>query len=315
MVNVEEDPGIEQGVGRGWHRAAGLFALALATSVAPPGVLVAVPLLVLFVLGGMRGRGTFVLTVVASAVVLVGPRDGLWFVERGWALMVGGVFVALSLLAPRWRVASRSLVAVMVAMAGCAVALALRAGAWATIDWGMGDRLRGGFATWIDAMQVLRGGEPVPAATVTAVFATAESLVTVFPAMVALQSMAALAVAWWIYVRLVHSRDDGVGPLRGFRFNDHLVWLMIVGILLVVARTDEGVTRIGANLAVFMGALYALRGLGVVAFVSGGLSFIGATMFVLAFLFAAPVVIGFALLLGIADTWLDVRTRVGSMAA
>jgi Sec-independent protein secretion pathway component TatC len=63
-----------------------------------------------------------------------------------------------------------------------------------------------------------------------------------------------------------------------------------------------------------MGALYAMRGVGVVVFVNGGLSFIGITLFALGIVFAAPVVLGFAVLLGIADTWLDLRARVGSQA-
>jgi hypothetical protein len=150
---------------------------------------------------------------------------------------------------------------------------------------------------------------------VTAAFTTAEALVAVFPAVLALESMAALGVAWWIYLRVVHHRGDGLGPLGEFRFNDHLVWVMIVGLVLVGVRTDDGLTRLGANLAVFMGALYALRGVSVVSFVSGGLSFVRASLLALGFVFAAPVVIGFAVLLGIADTWLDVRERVGAEAA
>ena len=73
--------------------------------------------------------------------------------------------------------------------------------------------------------------------------------------------------------------------------------------------------RIGANLAVFMTALYALRGAGVVVFINGGLSLLGALMFILGVLFAAPVVVGFAALLGIADTWLDLRARAEAMAS
>jgi hypothetical protein len=64
-----------------------------------------------------------------------------------------------------------------------------------------------------------------------------------------------------------------------------------------------------------MGALYALRGVGVVLFVSGGLSLFSYSMFALGFLFAAPVVVGFAVLIGMADTWLDLRARAGELAA
>ncbi|MDG2283350.1 MAG: hypothetical protein P8L45_09525, partial [Longimicrobiales bacterium] len=88
----------------------------------------------------------------------------------------------------------------------------------------------------------------------------------------------------------------------------------ITGLLLVVTRLSEGAVRVGANMTVFMTALYALRGAGVVVFVNGGLSLLGILMFILGVLFAAPLVVGFAALLGIADTWLDLRARAEAMA-
>lgn len=300
---------------RGWLRAAGLFLLAATLSVAPPGAMVAVPLLILIGIGGIRSLPAFVVTVLAMVVVLMGPRDGLWFAERGWAVIAGGAFAALSLGFPAWRLTSRTLVAVGSTLSLCGVYLAVRADAWMSIDGSIGNRLRAGFANWLDAMEVIRGGDPVPAATVTAVLSTAEALVTVFPAVIALESMAALGVAWWMYVRVVHGRADGVGSLGMFRFNDHLVWVMILGLVLLGVGSGDDLTRVGANLAVFMGALYALRGMGVVSFVSDGISFVRGSFIALAFLFAAPVVIGLTVLLGIADTWIDVRERVGSMPA
>ncbi|MDH3424298.1 MAG: YybS family protein, partial [Gemmatimonadota bacterium] len=178
--------------------------------------------------------------------------------------------------------------------------------------WTISDQLRGGYTTWLDAMTILRRGEPVSPALVSAIYRTVEAQIAVFPALVALESMAALAVAWWLYHRLVFREDRGISPLRTFRFNDQLVWLMVAGLSLITLRVGDGFTRLGANLAVFMGALYALRGLGVVVFVSRGPTFFSATMFMLGFVFAAPVVIGFMVLFGIADSWLDLRERVGS---
>lgn len=301
--------------GRGWPRAAGLFALVLAMSVVHPSMLIAVPLLLLLGVRGARGGLLFFVMVVAMLITLAGVRDGLWFAERAWSLLLGGAFVALTKLAPAWRVSSRALAAVAAAAAVFGTLLAVRPGAWAAIDWSVTDRLRGGFATWLDAMVVLREGEALSPSLVSAIYQTAEWQAAVFPALVGLESMAALAVAWWIYLRLVDGNDGGVGPLRGFRFNDHLVWLLIAGLVLLVVRSGDALTRLGANLAVFMSALYALRGAGVVIFVSGGVSLLGYLMLVLGFLFAAPAVIGFAVLVGIGDTWLDLRARVGARAA
>ena len=301
--------------GRAWRGAAALVAVAFATSVAQPSVLVAVPLLVLIGMGGVRGGATFIATVLAMLVVLVGPRDGFWYAERAWALVAGGLFAAFSIALPRWSLTSRTLASVGGTVAAFAGLLAFRADAWASVDWAISDRLRAGFATWLDAITVLRDGQAPSQALVSAIYRTVEAQVAVFPALLAIETMAALGATWWLYVRIVHRTDDGLGPLARFRFNDHLVWLMIGGLALVTGWASEGVTRIGANLAVFMAALYAARGLAVGVAVSGGISLLGITMIVLGVLFAAPVVIGFAVLLGVADTWLDLRARAESMAA
>jgi len=301
--------------GRGWPRAAGLFALVLAMSVVHPSMLVAVPLLLLLGLRGARGGAVFFVMVMAMLITFAGVRDGLWFAERAWALLLGGAFVALTTLAPAWRVSSRALASVAASASVFGIMMVVRAGAWAAIDWSVTDRLQAGFATWLDAMAVLRDGESLSPSMVAAIYQTAEWEASVFPALVGLESMAALAVVWWIYLRLVDGNDRGIGPLGGFRFNDHLVWLIIAGLALVAVRSGDALTRVGANLAVFMGALYALRGAGVVIFVNRGLSLFGFVMLVLGFLFAAPAVIGFAVIIGIGDTWLDLRARVGARAA
>lgn len=300
---------------KGWRRAAGLLGVVLATSILQPIVLVAVPLLILL---GLEGRGTGAIVVAAIFgffVVLAGPRDGLWFVERAWALIAGGVFAALATYVPHWRLTSRSMAAVGSAIVISGVFLTIRRGAWAAIDWQVTDHLRSGFATWLDVIAVLRDGEAVPPTLVTAIYQTVEAQAQLFPALMAIETMAALGLAWWVFGRVAPTEEKDVGTLRGFRFNDHLVWLMIAGLAMVALLPEDGGSRLGANVAVFMGSLYALRGIGVVVFVNGGLTFIGITMFALGILFAAPVVIGFTVLLGIADTWLDLRARAGAQAA
>jgi hypothetical protein len=140
----------------------------------------------------------------------------------------------------------------------------------------------------------------------------AETQASVFPAMLALASMAALGVAWWVYVRADGCGDQGLGPVRDFRFNDHLVWAMVGGLLLVVFRWGDALSRLGANLVVFMAALYGLRGAGVVVFVSGGISLVGYVALGFGLLAAPPVVVGVAVLVGIGDTWLDLRGRAAA---
>jgi len=303
------------GDGREWRRALALFALALGTSVIQPTVLIAVPLLGLLIMRHVRGNAVLVVTLLATLMMLLGVRDALWFAERAWAVVVGGAFVGITILAPTWRLTSRTLTAVATSTMVWAGLFAVRANAWASIDWSVTDRLRAGFATWTEALVVLREGEALPPVVASAIYQTLELQTAVFPAMVGLESMAALAVSWWLYSRLAQKGDVALGPVSRFAFNDHLVWLLIAGLALLASQLGDTVTRLGANLAVFMGALYALRGAGVVLFVSGGLSLFSYAMFALGLLFAPPVVLGFAVIIGMADTWLDLRTRVGKLAA
>jgi hypothetical protein len=149
---------------------------------------------------------------------------------------------------------------------------------------------------------------------VTALYAAAESQIKVFPATIALATLAALAVAWWLYVRMAHGDDQGLLPLREFRFNDQLVWLFICGLGLMLLGKGQ-VERAGWNAMWFMSALYALRGAAVVSFFGGGQSPASALLLALGLLFLPPVILMGALVIGLGDTWMDLRARVRAAAA
>jgi hypothetical protein len=311
-VTVEGDVavGSEVPAGRGWPRAAALFAVTLATSVVQPTVLVVVPFLLMVGLGGVRRVALVVASVLAMIVVVSGARDGMWYAERAWALLIGGWFVGLTLAVPRLRLSGKALGAVFGSASVAAVILAVRGGSWSTLDFAVTDGVRAAVARTLDAISLLRGGEALPAAIVANIYSTAEAQAEVFPALVCIASMAGLSVAWWAYARLSGVGDQAIGPVKNFRFNDHLVWLMISGLLLLVTRRGDALARIGANAVVFMGALYTLRGAGVVMFVTGGLSFLGYVLLSLGLLLAAPLAIGAVMMVGVGDTWLDIRSRL-----
>jgi hypothetical protein len=287
----------------------------MAASVIQPSVVVAVPFLVIVGLWGLRGGGVLVAAVLAMVLAVSGPRDGFWFMERAWALLVGGWFVGVSLAAPHWRLSSRLLAAVGGAVLATGAILATRAGSWDTVDFVVRDALEGGVRTTLQAFEVLQGGEAVSPALATALHEMARAQTEVFPALMAIASMSGVAVAWWLYNRLGGAGDQAIGPVRHFRFNDHLVWLLIVGLLLVVARWGDAVTRVGSNAVVFMGALYALRGSAVFMYISGGLSLFSYVLLAISLVLAAPVIVGAAIVVGIGDTWLDVRAKLRETVA
>jgi len=277
--------------------------------VVQPSLLIAFPFMALAVFMGAGKPGVFFAAALAAFVSLGGAREGLWYVERGWAVLVAGWFAALSLYRPTAPFSSRALGAIAGAAAAAAGMLMLRADAWQAVDWAFTDRMQGSVATAMQLASVLREGEPLSPALVATVYQAVEWQAAVFPAMLAIASMAGLGVAWWVYVRLTAGSDQGVGPLKDFRFNDHLVWVFIGGLMLLMMTWGDAQARIGANAVVFMGLLYALRGAAVVMFLSSGLSVFGYVLVVFGLVFLPPVVLGAAMLVGIGDTWLDIRSR------
>lgn len=132
---------------------------------------------------------------------------------------------------------------------------------------------------------------------------------TLFPSLIALESLVALAIAWALYHRIGRER---LGPplarLRDFRFSDQFVWGLVAGLALVVVPGFAPLSALGANLLVFFGALYAVRGVGV------GLWFLspGPIMmtFLIVFALVFPPVLGvLGVGLGVGDTWINWRAR------
>lgn len=297
-----------------WKRAAALFLLLLAFSSVGPMVLVGLPLVVLTLALPVKRSGLLLLAALIAALALTSAqRDGLWYAERGWAVLVGGSFAAVTLRRPAMRFIGRAMTAVLGAALFAATFMVVRPGSWSVLDWTVADRMQSGVAATMAALRSLQGGQELLSPAVTAAVRQAtEVQILLFPAMLGLASIAGLGVAWWAYVRLGLGRSGGLGPLKGFAFNDHLVWLFIGGLVLLVAGLGEAGTRAGSNAVVFMGMLYALRGAAVVLFVNGGISVLGMIALALGLFFLAPVILIGALFIGLGDTWLDLRAKAAS---
>ncbi len=132
---------------------------------------------------------------------------------------------------------------------------------------------------------------------------------TLFPSILALESFLALAIGWAVYHRIGRAR---IGPplaaLKDFRFSDQFVWGLVAGLALLVMPGLGATNAVGANLLVFFGAMYALRGLGVgLWFLAPGRVFMA---FLIVFAMVFPWVLGvLGVGLGVGDTWLNWRAR------
>jgi hypothetical protein len=149
---------------------------------------------------------------------------------------------------------------------------------------------------------------------------TSEAGVGLVPSLLLLESLVALALAWATYHRIARTRLGApLGPLRDFRFNDQLVWGLIAGLAIVFVPALDFLDGAGRNLLVFFGALYAIRGFGVLSWFlrPGALAVMLMVGFAMLWLpVLTPVaVLGFMLLalaafgLGLGDTWADWRRR------
>jgi hypothetical protein len=294
----------------GWSVPFLLLGAVLVTATFRFDVLIGVPFIALVLFLRVERRWSILIAAAFAWLVATGASgDGLWWVERAWTVVVAGWFVALTLRWPDTAFLRRGLGAIVGAVGVFGFAFTARPGAWAAIDWRVAERIRLTIAA-ATAEFSARLEEPLAADTREAITEWVGAQIELFPAMLALGTLASLGLAWWMYGRWARGWASPLGRLREFRFSDHLVWVLIGGLALTLFGLGEGWERAGSNTVVFMGALYVLRGVGVILFASGGLSFFGGIVFAVAVLLLAPIVIAGTLVIGVGDTWLDLRTKL-----
>lgn len=286
-----------------------MFALALSTVVFAPSVLIGIPFVLLVALMPGPGAGAWLLAALFVFMVATQePSGSVWFLERGWALLVGGAFAAVTLRWPSARFTARGLAAVATGVVITAAYLLSHPAVWSSVDWLIRERIGGDMAVMIAGAETVTDLNPAFLASLDDLLSAHLNL---YPSLIALSSFGALGVAWWLYVRVSLGRSDGLGALRGFAFPDFLVWLVVAGVGLLLLGSAWAET-VGTNTLVFMGVLYALRGLAVVIFFKGGVSALGVLVGGLVTLIAAPVVLGAAVMIGLGDTWLRLRPVDGA---
>ena len=296
--------------GRGWGTAIALAFATLLLWALQPALLIFVPLTVLLLALPPRRPGLVVFAGLLLWFVFAGdPASALWYVERGWALLLGAWFVTFAVLWPGRSFIARALSAVTATTLSAGVLLLVRRSGFARVDGAVTEQMRAGAAETLTAWSDALGFERVSARLSEAVYAAADLQALVFPALLALASLAGLAVAWFAFQRVAHRDVTPLRPLREFRFPDDLVWVLIAGIALLLLPLGAVAERAGTNLLAFMAALYALRGLAVLLVVAGAPGPIGLLVGGLLLLFLYPLVMATTVLVGVTDTWLDIRAR------
>jgi hypothetical protein len=285
------------------------------------------------------GRAFFAIAWVAIAVVLTVQPPGIvgpfYNLARGWSLLLAGAFGLVCLLSTDRPFFTRAMAALVMTLGlGTVMSLLGPVTMSRTANVMSDEFTRRNTDTmasltavieshpkewqqFVDKMPVLAD---LPSDTEKTLGSFSDFGRMVFPSFLALESLAALALAWATYHRLGRTRLGApLGALREFRFNDQLVWGLIVGLVTVLVPSLAGLRALGANLLVFFGTLYAVRGLGVLNwFMAPGT--LGVMVVIGGVLLFAPVLQVFAALafimlgvaavaLGLGDTWADWRGR------
>ncbi len=135
------------------------------------------------------------------------------------------------------------------------------------------------------------------------------------PALLALESLLAVALGWAAYHRLSRVRiGPPLGALRDLRFNDQLVWGLIVGVTILLLPTLVEWRMAGVNLICFFGTLYALRGAGVLSwwipdrFAAPALLGVVVLVPIVGPMWVVVALFAITFGLGLGDTWRNFRT-------
>ncbi|HEX6535850.1 MAG TPA: hypothetical protein VF041_14725 [Gemmatimonadaceae bacterium] len=292
---------------------------------------------VCFLLGWWHGGSFWVAMVWLALTVWLfvlpapsGVSDAYYDLARAWGLIVGAAFGVVCLVGRQRTFLDRALSAVGLAIllgvmlaaiertdvrrarevfaeefaTRNAAAAAVMEESSRMIGDAIGERLPGtaSFAVRFAAMKA--AGQP----------ALSRLAVPLYPALLALEALAACALAWGLHFRLSRARiGPPLAPFRNFGFTDQLIWAVVAGITLMVLPTLAPLATPGENLVVFFGALYALRGYGIFAwFASRRLVTVSVTVVLVTllitlepFVATIPAAVG----LGLSDTWFDWRRR------
>ncbi|HTI63260.1 MAG TPA: DUF2232 domain-containing protein [Gemmatimonadaceae bacterium] len=288
------------------------------------------------------GRPFLAVAWVAIAVLVIAtppePPSAFYNLARGWGLLLAGAFGLVCLVASQGSLLRRASVALCIALALAAVMSAVGRISVTEASRTIRDEFARRNGETLQALNTVIQEHPkewqdvvakapplanLPTETQKDLESLSGAARAVFPALLALESLAILALAWATYHRLGRARLGlPLRPLREFRFNDQLVWGLIVGLTIMLVPTLGSVRGLGKNLLVFFGVLYAMRGFGVLTwFIAPGS--LGITLAIGFVMLLAPVLKVFAVLafmligvgalaLGLGDTWADWRNRVRS---
>ena len=266
----------------------------------------------------------FLWVAIAATALLstAGPPDSPYnWLSRGWALLIGASFGLVSIIAASEAFFPRALSALAAATSLSFALVLVSPGGPTRVSSAMltefnrrndqsiselrEARNAPGWKEMVDKSPALQQMTDDSEAQLASMAKWSSILA---PALLALESLAALGLGWALFHRMSNvAIGPRLGRLRDFRFNDQLVWGVAVGASIFLLPAFSEGRNAGLNLLLFFGILYTLRGMGILAW---ALKTRALKFFIIALaVIALPLVTALAFALGLGDTWLDLRTR------
>lgn len=301
---------LSKATGSNWGTPILLGIITAGFSVLNPTLLVFVPLAFMLVALQPRKLVFVVIALILLALQFSSKVDGvLWWYARGWALIVSAWFVLAVVFMPNRTVLPRSLAAVAGSFASVALLFTFNRAGWYSVDFAIAHQLRRAASDLVAFWMKQLADKPWAADMESAIYSFTKFQTATYPAMIAIASLTGLALAWWVWRRVSVQEARPLGALRDFKFSDELVWVVVLGAALMVLPLHAAADRAGANLLVFMAALYAVRGFAVMIALFGAPTLLGVLFGAIVLLLLYPVVMATTLMVGLTDTWLDLRAR------
>jgi hypothetical protein len=272
--------------------------------------------------GEQSGKGGFtqplagLIGAVSVGLLVLGGANGsrLGAVTSAYIVLATAAFVSLILLRPDaiLRQALRSIAAAGLATAGL-IELIWGSEAWRALAW----------QATRDAGIAMRSVVDVAPDAFAFYEPTVRFISLTWPGMLALQTLAGLALAWQLHVRIAAARAPKAAvtapaPLTRFKdfcIGDAWVWGIVAWLSVLILPVSSALHIAGTNVGLVAGALYVLRG---AAIVSTFAEAFGISSVALVIMAAAAAALAVPLLfvlpglctLGITDTWYQYRRRL-----
>jgi hypothetical protein len=245
------------------------------------------------------------------------------------AVLMTGAFIAIS-AADQRPAFTRAAWAVLVACAAIVLWSSIWGIRWVDVELAL-TRQWWAFCRGLTAVADFANASPRSHAFIERMADAGRPIARIFPARLIVSGILGLVVAAAWHQRLSHRPlGRAVDRLSSFRFTDHLIWLVILGVAVLVVpqvRLFQNLADrspvwemwfyavsywgpVATNLLVVCGALYVARGAAVIRRILRPGPAIA--MAVIATLFLLPFALAALATLGVADTWIDFRQRIGA---